>query len=102
MSKHSRLKYYGLAVIACAVAVALAGPFGCPVLVLPARHYSEQPIWRHGTWTLSCWTICHCFQLPFPAISTLSIKPLLALLTIRSFCRHGSRDKQLVETKRPD
>jgi signal transduction histidine kinase len=26
MSKHSRLKYYGLAVIACAVAVALGGP----------------------------------------------------------------------------
>jgi len=30
MSKHSRLKYYGLAVIACAVAVALAGPLDAP------------------------------------------------------------------------
>jgi signal transduction histidine kinase len=30
MSKHSRLKHYGLAVIACAVAVALAGPVDAP------------------------------------------------------------------------
>ena len=30
MGKHSRLKHYGLAVIACAVAVALAGPLDAP------------------------------------------------------------------------
>src|SRR6266851_4536091 len=30
MSKHSRLKHYGLAVIACAVAVPLAGPLDAP------------------------------------------------------------------------
>ena len=93
MGKHSRLKHYGLAVIACALGVALAGPFGRPILVPLACRYCEQSIWRHRTWTLGRRTLRHRFQLPCPAIPTLSIKPLIALLTIRSFCGGGPCDQ---------
>jgi signal transduction histidine kinase len=100
MSKHSRLKYYGLAVIACAVAVALAGPLGAPSSCFLLAVIASSLFGGPGPGLLAVGLSAIAFNFLFlPSPLSLS-SPSSHYLRFGVFVVTALATSQLVETKR--
>ena len=100
MSKHSRLKHYGLAVIACAVAVALAGPVDAPSSCFFLAIMVSSLFGDTGSGLLAVGLSAIAFNFLFlPSPLTLS-SPSAHYLRFGVFVVAALATNQLVETRR--
>src|SRR6266481_5462299 len=100
MSKHSRLKQYGLAVIACAVAVALAGPLDAPSSCFLLAIMVSSLFGDTGSGLLAVGLSAIAFNFLFlPSPLSLS-SPSAHYLRFGVFVVAALATSQLVETKR--
>jgi signal transduction histidine kinase len=100
MSKHSRLKHYGLAVIACAVAVALAGPVDAPSSCFLLAIMVSSLFGDTGSGLLAVGLSAIAFNFFFlPSPLTLS-SPSAHYLRFGVFVVAALATNQLVETRR--
>ena len=100
MSKHSRLKQYGLAVIACAVAVPLAGPLDAPSSCFLLAIIASSLFGGTGPGLLAVGLSAIAFNFLFlPSPLSLS-SPSSHYLRFGVFVVAALATSQLVETKR--
>jgi signal transduction histidine kinase len=100
MSKHSRLKHYGLAVITCAVAVALAGPLSAPSSCFLLAVIGSSLFGGTGPGLLAVGLSAIAFDFLFlPSPLSLS-SPSSHYLRFGVFVVAALATSQLVETKR--
>src|SRR5258707_119343 len=100
MSKHSRLKHYGLTVIACAVAVALAGPLDAPSSCFLLAVIASSLFGGTGPGLLAVGLSAVAFNFLFlPSPLSLS-SPSSHYLRFGVFVVAALATSQLVETKR--
>lgn len=99
MSKHSRLKEYGLVVIACAVAVALAGPLDAPASCFSLAIIASSLFGGTGPGLLAVGLSALAFNFLFlPSPLSLS-SPSSHYLRFGVFVVTAFATSQLVETK---
>jgi signal transduction histidine kinase len=100
MSKHSRLKYYGLAVIVCAVAMALAVPLSAPSSCFLIAVIASSLFGGRGPGLLAVGLSAVAFDFLFlPSPLSLS-SPSSHYLRFGIFIIAALATSQLVETKR--